>query len=224
VLRHASCPSWPPGLALCTTEVWPLCHGIDLRAGFKLCVNKRPLGVASRWVHVATVCFIRFRCMLYIFYLDVAKVNFVLYMEQWLYTYVAKMYFSNDLAVSNVCCKCFIWMYSTGYTRMLQMCVLNVSAISNVRCKCFIWMLHMMQCQYTYVTSVCCKYFICFRRMLQQMLYVASVSRAGATRGHRRRWFPRARGSKLKQGRQQARSTKLYPWVQQQARSPKLHL
>jgi hypothetical protein len=40
------------------------------------------LGAASRWAHVATVCFIRFRCRLYIFHLDVAKVDLMLHMLQ----------------------------------------------------------------------------------------------------------------------------------------------
>jgi predicted GNAT superfamily acetyltransferase len=41
-----------------------------------------------------------------------------------------------------------------------------------------------------YVVSVCCKCFIYFRRMLQQMLYVASVSSASAARGRRQGWSP----------------------------------
>jgi hypothetical protein len=51
------------------------------------------LGVASRWAYVVTVCFMRFRCMLHMFYLDVAKLDLVLHMLQWLCTYVAKCMF-----------------------------------------------------------------------------------------------------------------------------------
>ena len=40
----------------------------------------------SRWAHVATVCFMRFKCMLHMFYLDVSKV-YLLHMLQWLYTF-----------------------------------------------------------------------------------------------------------------------------------------
>ena len=81
-----------------------------------------------------------FRCMLNMFYLDVATVDLMLHMLQCLYTYIASMFpnvlavfksmlqvvyldvacdalaihvcykymFSNVLAVSNICCKCFI--------------------------------------------------------------------------------------------------------------------
>jgi hypothetical protein len=121
---------------------------------------------ASRWAHVATVCFIRFRCVLHMFHLDVAKVDLVLHMLQGLYTYVVSVCFK-CLAVSNICYKCFIrilhmlqWLYMyvtsvcfTCFRPMLQMFYLdvvyiayfrhmsqasiqNVSSISDVRCKC----------------------------------------------------------------------------------------
>jgi hypothetical protein len=63
--------------------------------------------------------------MLQVFYLDVA------YVAQ-LYTYVASVS-SNVLVVSNVCCKCFIWML-----HILQTYVINVSSVLDV-CynKCF---------------------------------------------------------------------------------------
>ena len=54
------------------------------------------------------------------------------------------------------------------------MYVLVVSDVSEICCKCFIWilqryiqMLHMLQWLYTYVAIVCSKCFICFRRILQ---------------------------------------------------------
>jgi hypothetical protein len=50
---------------------------------------------------------------------------------------------------------------------MLQVYVSNVLAVSNICCKCFILMLYMLQWPYTYVASICFKCFICFRRMLQ---------------------------------------------------------
>jgi hypothetical protein len=131
-----------------------------------------------------------------------------------------QLYISNISAVSNVCCNYFIWML-----HMLHLYVSNVSAVSNVCCKCFILIL---QCPYTYVANVCCKYFICFGHLLQQMLYIASVSRAGAARECRRRWSPRAQRSPCAHGKQSGRDTKaqsttLYPWTRQQARSTKLH-
>jgi len=48
---------------------------------------------ASRWAHIAIVCFIHFRCMLHVFHLDIVKVDRVLYMLQWLYTYVVGVCF-----------------------------------------------------------------------------------------------------------------------------------
>ena len=58
---------------------------------------------------------------------------------------------------------------------MLQMYILNISAVSNVCYKGFIWMLHMLQWLYTYVATICFKCFTYFRRMLHQVLHVASV-------------------------------------------------
>jgi hypothetical protein len=87
----------------------------------------------------------------------------------------------------------YIWccIYCNNYTRMLQV---YVSAVLNVCCKCFVRMFHMLNWLYIYVANVYCKCFIfsdvC--NMLQQMLYVASVSWAGAARGRRRRWSPQA--------------------------------
>jgi hypothetical protein len=75
------------------------------------------------------------------------------------------MYISNVLAVSNVCCKCFICML-----HMLQWLYTYVASVFSKCCSCFIWMLHMfvdLQWLYTYVASVCFKCFTCFRRMLQ---------------------------------------------------------
>jgi hypothetical protein len=97
----------------------------------------------SRWTHVTTLCFMRFRCMLHMFYLDVAKVDLVLHMLQCLYTYVA-----------SVCFKCFRRMLQVAYLDVAYVALAihvcckcmfsNVSAISNICSKCFIWMLQML--------------------------------------------------------------------------------
>jgi hypothetical protein len=50
--------------------------------------------------------------------------------------------------------------------------------------------------------KVYCKCFIYFGRMLHQMLYVARVSSAGAARGSRQRWSPRAHGPHVRVGSQ----------------------
>jgi hypothetical protein len=83
------------------------------------------LAIHARYKCMFSNVSVVFKCMLQVFYLDVV--------------YVA--------VAIHVCCKC---MFS------------NVSAVSNVCCKCFIWMLHMLQWSYTYVTNVCSKCFICF--------------------------------------------------------------
>jgi hypothetical protein len=123
----------------------------------------------SRWGHVAIVCFIRFRCMLHMFYLDVTKVDLLLHMLQWLYTYVASVCFKcfsclkhmSQVYLSRYCICC------SDYTYILQVYVPNVSHVSDLCCKRFIWMLHIFQ---TYVTSIYSKCFICFRHMLQMCL------------------------------------------------------
>jgi hypothetical protein len=109
--------------------------------------------------------------------------------------------------VATVCSKCFIYFQSNvatsvfmlqlqvfyldvayvavaNYTRMLQVYVPNFLAV--------IWMLHMLQWLYTYVASLCVKYFTCIRRILQQMLHVASVFISREGNECRRRRFPHA--------------------------------
>jgi hypothetical protein len=114
---------------------------------------------------------------------------------------------------------------------MLQVYVLNVSVVLNVHCKCIYLdvalAIHVCcQCMfqmfplfkmyvtsvlsgcriccsaYTHVASIYCKCFIYFRRMLQQMLYVASVLSVDAARGCRQRMSPRAQQS-LRRARSQ---------------------
>jgi hypothetical protein len=52
---------------------------------------------ASRWAHVATVCFMRFRCMLHIFQLDVVKVDLYMYVASVCFKYFS--YFKHMLQV-----------------------------------------------------------------------------------------------------------------------------
>jgi hypothetical protein len=60
---------------------------------------------------------------------------------------------------------------------MLQVYVLNVSAVSNIRRKCFMWILYMLHWLYMYVTSICFKYFSCFKHILIVFyLHVAYVA------------------------------------------------
>ena len=64
----------------------------------------------------------RFRCMLHMFHLDIAKVDLVLHMLQWLYTYAANAHF-----------KCF-----SCFKRMLQVFYLNIAYVAvaiHVCCK-----------------------------------------------------------------------------------------
>jgi hypothetical protein len=134
---------------------------------------------ASRWAHI-TVCFMRFKGRLHMFYLDVAKVDLMLHMLQCLYMYVAsvrfkcfsclQMYVASGLSRCCICC--------TGYTRMLQAYVLTVS---NVCCKCFIWMLHMLQWQYTYVASVCFQMFQLFQTCVASVLSKCCICCSGHT-------------------------------------------
>ena len=115
---------------------------------------------------------------------------------------------------------------------MLQVYVSDVLSISDVCCKCFIWMLHMLQWLYTYVASVYSKCFIyfhtyvvnvlsnvayvavaihiCCRRILQmfhlfqtyvaEVFHVATLAGTGSGRMRRRsprpQWSPRVRQAK----------------------------
>jgi hypothetical protein len=96
----------------------------------------------------------------------------ILHMLHWLYMYVSSVCFKCCSYFKRILQVFYLDV-------ALQVYVSNVLTISNVYCKCFIWMLHILQCPYTYVANVCCKCFICFGHMLQQMFYVASVSWAG---------------------------------------------
>ena len=126
-------------------------------------------GAASRWAHVATICFMCLWCMLHMFPLNVSKVDLLIYMLWWLYTYVTSVgfkcfsYFKRmlqgfylDVAyvamAIHVCCKCIFQMFQLFFGSTLQVYVSNVSVISDICCKYFIWMSHMLRCLH-----ICCK-------------------------------------------------------------------
>jgi hypothetical protein len=105
----------------------------------------------SRWAHVATVYFMRFRYMLH---MDVIKVDLVLHMLKWLCTCVA-----------SICFKCFSY-----FKRMLQVFHLDVAYVVvaiHVRCKYVFQMFQLfylgvacfhLNIAYVAVTiHVCCK-------------------------------------------------------------------
>ena len=71
----------------------------------------------------ATICFMSFKCMLHMFHLDVAKVDLVLHMLQWLYMYVASVCFK--------CLSCFKYMLQVFYLDIAY-----VAVAMHVCCKC----------------------------------------------------------------------------------------
>jgi hypothetical protein len=97
--------------------------------------------------------------------MDVAKVDRMLHMLQWLYTYVTNVcsqcfiYFSDicckcvylDVAyVSHICCNCFIQMLLVFaivfkcfqvFLQVFRTYIASVLAVSDVCCMCFIWIL-----------------------------------------------------------------------------------
>jgi hypothetical protein len=97
----------------------------------------------------------RFRCMLHTFYLNIAKVDFVLHMLQRPYTYVV-----------SVCFKCF-----SCFKRMLQVFCLYIVYVAltiHVCCKCMFQMFYLFQ---TYVVSVLSVWYM----LRWAYTYVASV-------------------------------------------------
>jgi len=125
------------------------------------------------------------------------------------------MYVASVLSGCCICC--------TGYTRMLQVYVSNVSAVSNVCCKCFIWMLHMLQCHthmlhanvvnVSFVSGVCCNVSWQSRQrgageggpLGRSGPHIRAGSEVGVTAG--------AEHKVVSMGVVAARSTKLYPWT-----------
>jgi hypothetical protein len=82
----------------------------------------------------------------------------------------------NVSSVSDLCLQAFLSGYCICFIHMLQKYIPNVSYVLVLccnkcfyvaSCKCFTYKLHMLQWLYTYVVSVCFKWFNCFRSMLQ---------------------------------------------------------
>jgi hypothetical protein len=112
------------------------------------------------------VCFMHFRCMLHMIHLNVAKIDLVLRMLQWLYTYVASMfqmfqlfqtYVVSVLSEYYICC--------SGYTYMLQASIQNILFVSDVYCKYF----HL---DVAYVPDICCKRL--FKMFYLFQMYIAN--------------------------------------------------
>jgi hypothetical protein len=103
--------------------------------------------------------------MVHMFHLDVAKVDLVLHMLQWL---MLQVYVSNVSAVSNICCKCFIWI--------LHICWNSYTYVASVRFICF---RRMLQVFYLDVPSVSVAIHVCCKRLFKMFqlfqTYVASV-------------------------------------------------
>ena len=102
------------------------------------------------YTHVSSVyfkCFICFRRMLQVFYLDVTKVDLnVAKVDLYVaYTCMLQVYVSSILGVSYVCCKRFIWilhMFCNGYSA------------THVFSWCFRRILKVFQLFRTYVVSI----------------------------------------------------------------------
>ena len=104
-------------------------------------------------MYVASVqfkCFSFFRDMLQIFHTDVAKVDQMLHILQWLCMYVANMCPNVSSVFSDVCCKCVY---------------LDVAYVSHICCECFIWMLRLFAMVFKFffasVLNPCFKCSIC---------------------------------------------------------------
>jgi hypothetical protein len=119
--------------------------------------------------------------MLQVFHPDVAYIAMAIHV-------CCKCIVPNVLAVSDVRCKCFIWLlhmfhtyvvsvlsrYCICFTHMLQVCYLDGACVSHIFCKCFIWiciylthMLQVLHLNVSYVLQWLHMFFWYFRRMLQ---------------------------------------------------------
>ena len=106
-------------------------------------------------------------------------------MLQWLYMYIA-----------SICFKCFtyfrpmlqVFHLDVAYVVMLQMfqthvasaSIQNVSSVSAVHCKCVY--LDVVVAIHICCKKYVCKYFTCFRRMLQKCFHVATLAGLGSGR------------------------------------------
>jgi hypothetical protein len=119
--------------------------------------------------------------MLHMFYLYDVKVDLLLHMLQWLYTYIASVKVSNVSAVLNVCCKCVY--LDVAYVAlaidvlcckcMFQMFQLFQTYIASVLPGCYIYctgytptMLQVYVSNISIVSNLCCKCFVWMLHML----------------------------------------------------------
>jgi hypothetical protein len=79
---------------------------------FHLDVSKVDLDVVhvAMAIHACFKCFICFIHMLQMFHLDVAKIDLILHVCCG-YTHMFQAHFYSVSHVSDICCKCFIWMF-----------------------------------------------------------------------------------------------------------------
>ena len=92
------------------------------------------------------------------FQIDVATIDRMLHMLQWLYTYVANSYSQCFSAFSNVCCKCVYLDVAYVFTHMLQVFYLDVAYVLQ-------WFQVFFKCLAS-VLDLCFKCFIILRSML----------------------------------------------------------
>jgi hypothetical protein len=144
------------------------------------------LGAASRWTHVR---FMRFRCMLHMFYLILQK---------WIwcciccnnYTRMLQVYVSNVSAVLNICCKCFIWMLHMLqwlYTYVASVCFKCFSCFKRTLqvflsrcCICCSAYTHTLQ---AYVVNISSVSYICCSKWFMLQMFHEQARQGGANEG-----------------------------------------
>jgi hypothetical protein len=95
-------------------------------------------------MHVASICFKCLRCfigMLQVFHMNVAKVDVMLHMLQWLCTYVASFYCQCFICVFTHVASVFIWMLHMFHiliASVLYGCYVCLQVFFMCFCKCFI--------------------------------------------------------------------------------------
>jgi hypothetical protein len=116
---------------------------LELRTGVKFRVNKPPLRgqqIDEHMLQLYVSCISDVCCICFIWMLQ--SRSGVAYIATAIHVWCKCMFQLFQMYVVSVlsgCCIC-----CTGYTRMLQVYDSNISAVSNVCCKCFIWILHML--------------------------------------------------------------------------------
>jgi hypothetical protein len=92
----------------------------------------------------ATICLMCFRCTLHIVHQDVVKVDLVLHMFQWLYTYVTIVcfkyfnYFKRMLQVFYLDVAYVVVAYVAVTIHVGCKCMFQIQPFSEICCKCFI--------------------------------------------------------------------------------------